>query len=352
MDTVVGGLPVGSDGRCHTTFTRNANTLRLTSVGPNLQNIPRGGELGKLVKQMFVAPEGHLFWERDYSGIEAVLVGVFANSHDYTRLAQIDVHSFFTAWKKYDLDRALPYSEVPQLSWSDSDLRECLSGIKKRFKSDRQALKHVGHLTNYMGGAYKTQEVLLKELGVCFPVKDIQRMIDVYHAIFPAIPKWHAELCQQVDSLRRAPDAEGRTGVCYLKNPFGFVMRFHNVLDWSAVVTADGTKEWVWSYGKEAKALVAAGPQSTASFIYCEAAMRLEEQHPAVAETLRLMIHDSLFGEARKDFVDECLAVSKAIMEQPIPQIPLDPSWGLGDRLIVYTEGKVGPVWADMEARP
>jgi hypothetical protein len=287
-DGVVGGMPVGPDGRIHTTFTRNAATLRLTSVGPNLQNIPRGGELGKLVKQMFVAPPGATFWERDYSGIEAVLVGVCANAPNYLRLAQIDVHSFFTAWKLYELDHLLPYADVPQVAWSDADLKASLKGIKSRFKADRQALKHVGHLTNYMGGAYKTQEVLLKELGKAFPVRDIQKMIDVYQAIFPEIPKWHAATCLQVDSLRRQPDPDtGRVGVCWIKNPYGFVMRFHNVLDWTAVQMPDGSKEWTWAYGKDAKALIAAWPQSTAAFIYCEAMMTLDAERPDIAETVR-----------------------------------------------------------------
>jgi hypothetical protein len=341
-------MPVGPDGRIHTTFTRNANTLRLTSVGPNLQNIPRGGEYGKLVKKMFVAPAGATFWARDFSGIEAVLVGVCATAPNYLRLAQIDIHSFFTAWKLYELDHTIPYADLPQLSWSDQDLRDHLVGFKKRFKSDRQALKHVGHLTNYMGGAGKTQEVLLKELGVCFPIRDIQKMIDVYQAIFPEIPKWHAATCLQVDALRRQPDPEtGRTGVCWIKNPFGFVMRFHNVLDWTCIEVA-GTKEWTWSYGKDAKALIAAWPQSTAAFIYTEAMMRLDEQFPDVAETVRLLIHDEILGESRKEFRDTCLEISKLVMEQPIPQIPLPPEWNLGKELVVYTEGKTGDCWGDM----
>lgn len=342
---VNGGMPVGPDGRVHTTFTRNANTLRLTSVGPNLQNIPRGGKLGGMVKEMFIAPEGYSFWARDYSGIEAYLVGIFAASRIYTLLATIDIHSFFTAWKLYELDRRIEYADVPQPDWSIPDLKECLKGIKGRFKAERQALKHVGHLANYMGGAGMAQEVLLKELGVCFPVKDIQKMMDVYFAIFPEIPIWHSTLCQQVDSLRRVPDPEtGRVGVCYVKNPYGFIMRFHNVLDWRKVGT-----EWIWEYGKDAKALVAALPQSTAAFIYCEAAMRLDERFPDVGETLRLLIHDELLGEAQEGFVSDCLQKSKLVMEEPIPQIPLDPAWGMGPLAKVGTEAKVGKVWGQMQ---
>lgn len=350
--SIIGGMPVGPDGRIHTTFTRDASTLRLTSKGPNLTNIPRGGPLGGLVKKMFVAPKGYTFWKRDYSGIEARLVGLAAASKDYFWISGIDVHSYFTAYKLYELDHKLKWEDVPQLTWSEADIRLALKAIKKRFPHDRQALKHVGHMGNYMGGASKAQEVLLKELGICFPVKDIQKMMDVYYAIFPAIPIWHRTFCLQVDAMKKQPDDRGMTGVCYVKNPFGFIMRFHNVLDWTRVELPGGGHEWTWEYGRDAKAVVASWPQSTAAFIYCEAAMKIRERYPEVYETFRLMIHDEIFGEARREEVEHCLAISKLVMEEPIPEIPLDPSWGMGDRLIVYTEGKVGPCWAEMEDVP
>lgn len=352
---VIGGMPVGPDGRIHTTFTRDASTLRLTSKGPNLQNIPRSSNAWKrLPKQMFVAALGSTFWARDYSGIEAKLVGVAANSKDYTRISGIDVHSYFTAYKLSQLDGLFPASDLPSLSWSDRDLADYLKGIKKAHKADRQALKHVGHLANYMGGAFKVQEVLLKELGVVYPIAQIRRLMDLYFAIFPDIPAWHKSLCLQVDGMRKQRDADtGIAGVCTLTNPYGFPMRFHHVLDWTRIdyTEADGQAavKWAWDYGRDAKALVAAWPQSTASFIYAEAAMALDVEYPEVGETLRLLIHDELLGECRREQLDECLSVSRTVMERPIPQIPLPPAWGMGPHLVVATEGKVGECWGEMK---
>lgn len=348
VPVVTGGMPVGADGRVHTTLTRNAATLRLTSVLPNMQNIPRGGTYGKLVKQMFVCPDGWTFWKRDYSGIEAYLVGILANSYVYTRLATIDIHSYFTAFKLAELDHILPVADLPQTSWSDADLRAYLKGIKKKYPHDRQTLKHVGHSANYMGGAAKIQEIMLKELGKVYPVKEIQKMIDLYYAIFPDIPRWHSSTCLQVDAMvRQKTDTVGggaRTGVAYVTNPFGFPMRFHNVLQWEK-----HGEEWIWDYGKDAKALIAAIPQSTAAFIYCEATMQLEHDYPDVAETLRLLIHDELLGECREEHAERCLVKSKEVMERPIPQIPLNPEWGMGPLALVRTEAKVGPCWAEMQ---
>ena len=68
--TYVDALPglVGEDGRVHTTYQQAvAATGRLSSIDPNLQNIPIRSALGRRIRRAFVAPAGKLLLGADYS---------------------------------------------------------------------------------------------------------------------------------------------------------------------------------------------------------------------------------------------------------------------------------------------
>jgi len=85
QSTYVEALPklVEADGRIHTTFQQSvAATGRLSSVDPNLQNIPVRTELGRRIRRAFVAAPGHRLVAADYSQIELrILAHVTRDPH-------------------------------------------------------------------------------------------------------------------------------------------------------------------------------------------------------------------------------------------------------------------------------
>jgi DNA polymerase-1 len=98
LNTYIDALPKLADerGRIHTTFTQNVtSTGRLSSVNPNLQNIPVRTEMGRKIRECFVAEEGKCLVAADYSQFELRLAAVLAGDEklieDFN--AGIDVHT-------------------------------------------------------------------------------------------------------------------------------------------------------------------------------------------------------------------------------------------------------------------
>jgi DNA polymerase-1 len=83
-------------GRVHTCYSLSgAQTGRLSSTDPNLQNIPIRTEIGRRIRDAFVAEEGHVLLAADYSQIELRLA---AHMADVPQLRQafaegVDIHS-------------------------------------------------------------------------------------------------------------------------------------------------------------------------------------------------------------------------------------------------------------------
>lgn len=114
--TYVDGLlkVIAPDGRIHSHFQQTVTaTGRLSSVDPNLQNIPVRTELGRELRRMFVAEQGRVLVDADYSQIELRVLAHVANDDamiEAFRGGQ-DIHAT-TASKVY----GVPVEEVtPQM---------------------------------------------------------------------------------------------------------------------------------------------------------------------------------------------------------------------------------------------
>ncbi|MBQ2768743.1 MAG: DNA polymerase I [Clostridia bacterium] len=76
---IEGFKPLIKNGRVHTTYNQaNTQTGRLSSVNPNLQNIPVRTQEGRELRKLFTASEGCLLIDADYSQIELRLLAHFS----------------------------------------------------------------------------------------------------------------------------------------------------------------------------------------------------------------------------------------------------------------------------------
>ncbi len=80
QSTYIDGIrPLVTGGVVHTTYNQTMTTTgRLSSANPNLQNIPVRTDEGRELRKLFVAREGHVLIDADYSQIELRLLAHFS----------------------------------------------------------------------------------------------------------------------------------------------------------------------------------------------------------------------------------------------------------------------------------
>ncbi len=106
QNTYIDTLPLLVDerSRVHTTFNLTiAQTGRLSSVDPNLQNIPVRTDLGRRIRTAFVAGEGNKLVSADYSQFELRLAAAMSGDRELVEMfnRDVDIHTA-TAALVYD----------------------------------------------------------------------------------------------------------------------------------------------------------------------------------------------------------------------------------------------------------
>lgn len=98
LTTYIDNLPkmVGKDGRLHAEFLQTGTTTgRMASQNPNLQNIPIKTELGRRIRNAFVAKKGYKFLACDYSQIELRVAALLSGDKKLIQIFKTggDIHT-------------------------------------------------------------------------------------------------------------------------------------------------------------------------------------------------------------------------------------------------------------------
>ena len=98
VSTYIDTIPkmVGDDGRLHAKFLQASTTTgRFSSVDPNLQNLPIKSDLGRRIRNGFVAESGHKLLALDYSQVELRTVAMLSEDKNLTEIFREgkDVHA-------------------------------------------------------------------------------------------------------------------------------------------------------------------------------------------------------------------------------------------------------------------
>lgn len=148
---------------------------RLSSSDPNLQNLPSGSELAKLVKECFVAPEGWLFGGADFDSLEDRI----------SALTTKDPNKLKVYTDGYDGHclRAYGYfsEKMPDI---DGNSVESVNSIADKYPKERQDSKGPTFLLTYQG----TYLGIMEQFG--FSKEKALSVEKNYHALYAVSDQW------------------------------------------------------------------------------------------------------------------------------------------------------------------
>ena len=276
-------------GRVHTSYSiAGANTGRLASTDPNLQNIPIRTEEGRRIREAFVADPGKTLVALDYSQIE---LRILAHIADLPAMKQafadgVDIHAK-TASEMF----GVPLADMTP------DIRRQAKAI------------NFGVIYGISGFG------LARNLRI--PRTQAQAFIDTYFERFPGIRTYMDTTVAFAKDHKRVETLFGR--------------KIH-----TPEINAKGPHA-----GFAKRAAINAPIQGTAADIIRRAMVRMPGAIAGLPAKMLLQVHDELLFEVDTTAaVDDLIAVAKDVMEQAaLPAIALD--------VPLVVDAGSGPNWAE-----
>lgn len=282
--TYVDGLleVVGNDSRVRSSFKQTeTRTGRISSANPNMQNIPVRKEIGRNLRKFFVAKEGYVLLDADYSQIELRVLASMCGDENMIEIfhSGADIHTR-TASQVFGLPE----------DFVDADMR--------------RAAKAVNFGIVYGIGAFS----LSKDIGVS--VQEADRYIKGYLANFP-----------RVDEFMKSTVEDG------IKN--GYVKTLFERRRY--IPELSNSNKNLQAFGK--RAAMNAPIQGTAADIIKIAMVRvykrLKDELPEAR--LILQVHDELIIEAPQAVAEKASDILSEEMRKAVSlKVPLVADVGVG----------------------
>ena len=163
---------IREDGKIHTIYTQTlTRTGRLSSIEPNLQNIPMRSEYGRLIRKAFIPEDNSVILSSDYSQIELRVFAHLSGVNDLINAFKegVDIHT----------KTAMDIFKVP------------MEGVTKNMR--RQA-KAVNFGILYGISSYG----LAEDIGI--PVKEAKEFINKYFETYPGVKDY---MDKEIDEAKR-----------------------------------------------------------------------------------------------------------------------------------------------------
>jgi DNA polymerase-1 len=249
-----------------------ANTGRLASTDPNLQNIPVRTEEGRRIREAFVAEAGNVLVSLDYSQIELRILA---------HVAGID--ALKAAFREGQDIHAMTASEM-----FDVPLDQMTPDVRRRAKAI-----NFGVIYGISGFG------LARNLRI--PRSEAQGFIDRYFERFPGIRTY-------MDDTVAFAKEHG-----YVQTLFG--RKIH-----TPEIGAKGPQA-----GFARRAAINAPIQGTAADVIRRAMIRMPTAIDGLPCRMLLQVHDELLFEVREDAVDQVTEVARDVMQRATePAVKLD----------------------------
>lgn len=282
--TYVDGLlnALAPDGRVHTRFNqKETRTGRISSLEPNLQNIPIRTELGSRMRGFFVAKEGYTLVDADYSQIELRVLAHLSGDENMI--------SAFTGGTDIHTQTAAQVFGVPE-DYVTSQMRS--------------RAKAVNFGIVYGIGAWSLGE----NIGV--PTKEAQQYIDSYLSHYSGVDRFMKESIETAKKCGYAVTSYGRRRYLPELSSSNFNLR---------------------SFGERVARNMPI--QGTAADIIKLAMVKVENRlrEENLDAKLIMQVHDELIIEANENCAEKAAEILKYEMENAAKlSVPMEVDVGIG----------------------